>query len=161
MTRLERLAGQKAELEQELRRSVAMGDLKSAVKIKNKIADIEGSIEEAEKYEPQQMSKMLTKEIMRKYRINEIFIKCHLAADFLADCAMEVRGVLEELDIQYCSIFDMLDEIFKHSQHFANFVCRVENQKLIDFMCDNEDYIKALHGFTANYINSRIDVNKV
>jgi hypothetical protein len=161
MTRLERLEEEKSNLEERMRKLLLSGDIVTLLNVKKRIADLDESIEDARRYEPQQMSKMLTKDIMRKYKINEIFIKTHLAADFLADCALEVKEVLSKLDIQYCSIYEMLDEIFKHSQHFANFVCRVENQKLIDFMCNNEDYIKALHGFTSNYINSRIDVDKV
>jgi hypothetical protein len=133
----------------------------AAGRIQDKIKGLDLEIEEAEMYEPQRMSALISAADLKKNHVNELFIKTHLAADFLADCAMQIREVMDKLDLRYCSLFDMLDNIFKESQSFANFVCRTENQKLVDFMCDNEDYINALHGFTSNYINQRINIDEI
>lgn len=45
-------------------------------------------------------------------------------------------------------------------QQFANIICHPEFAGLSDFMCNNEDYINAVHGFSRQYINNQLNISR-
>lgn len=158
MTRLEIL---KKKLDDARCRQMALyraGNIIEGRKMTTRIEAIEEQLREAEKYVPQPLSKLADHETLRKYRVSEKMIEMHLASDYLADCAFDLRETLKKLGFVDCSLFPIVDEICKSSQRFANMVCEEKFAGLKDFIVNNDGYIDSLHGFTKAYMNSKLVV---
>ncbi len=54
-------------------------------------------------------------------------MKVHLAADFLADCAYDLKDRFDKLGVAEQKLLPLLDEIKKKSQDFASIVCAILN----------------------------------
>lgn len=137
---------------------IAGGKLIDAGKMNPKIAAIEKAITDAERYEPQQLGKILDHKTLAESGLSRKLIETHLAADYLADCAFDTRETLEKLGFSECSIFPLLLAIQKQAQAYASIVCHPEFAGLSDFMCNNERLIDDLHLLTRRYMDERINL---
>lgn len=79
-----------------------------------------------------------------------------MAADFLADCAYDLRDKFTALGVEENHLLPLLDDIKKKSQDFASIVCHPEFAGLSDFMVTNEDFINSMHEITQNYIDEHL-----
>lgn len=132
------------------------GQYMGAARTSEKIKDVEAAIEEAESYLPRKLSKLFDQETLRKSGINIAIVKVHLAADFLADCAYDLRDKFTALGVEESHLLPLLDEIKKKSQDFASIVCHPEFAGLSDFMVTNEDFINDMHVITQKYIDDHL-----
>lgn len=128
----------------------------AATRTSEKIKDVEAAIEEAESYLPRKLSELFDQETLRKSGINIAIVKVHLAADFLADCAYDLRDKFTALGVEENHLLPLLDEIKKKSQDFASIVCHPEFAGLSDFMVTNEDFINDMHEITQKYIDDHL-----
>lgn len=132
------------------------GQYMAATRTTEKIKDVEAAIEEAESYLPRKLSELFDQETLRKSGINIAIVKVHMAADFLADCAYDLRDKFTALGVEENHLLPLLDDIKKKSQDFASIVCHPEFAGLSDFMVTNEDFINSMHEITQNYINEHL-----
>lgn len=160
MKKIDRLRQRLETMQAERGALLRKGRLIQAAEYNSIIEAIENKIKEAEAYEAQQLSKLVPEETLNKYRVPEMIIELHLAADYLADCAFSLRATLDHLGIERCSLYPLTDEICKKAQAFADIVCHPEFGQLADFMCDNEQYTKALHGFSQSYMRQHLAIKK-
>ncbi len=128
----------------------------AATRTSEKIKDVEAAIEEAESYLPRKLSELFDQETLRKSGINIAIVKVHLAADFLADCAYDLKDKFTALGVEENHLLPLLDEIKKKSQDFASIVCHPEFAGLSDFMVTNEDFINDMHEITQKYIDDHL-----
>lgn len=158
MRRIEKL---KAKLEQARLKQLALvnrGKLIEAGRLNPGIEQIRQQIQEAEKYEPQQLGKLIDAETLRESGLSKKLVEVHLAADFLADCAMDVRETLGKLGFSGCSIFPLLKDIETRAQEFASIVCHPEFAGLSDFMTTNERFIDDMHIISRRYISDHLNI---
>lgn len=132
------------------------GQYLAATRTSEKIKDVEAAIEEAESYLPRKLSELFDQETLRKSGINIAIVKVHMAADFLADCAYDLRDKFTALGVEENHLLPLLDDIKKKSQDFASIVCHPEFAGLSDFMVTNEDFINSMHEITQNYIDEHL-----
>ena len=117
---------------------------------------LEAQIAEEQKYQPQPLSDILTKEQIAENGIVQKIIEMHLAADFLADCAMILRQTFENLGLDGCSLFPHIAEIKRNSEKFASLLCNY--QSLTDFICNNDEYIDAAHNLALTYMDKKLEI---
>ena len=123
-----------------------------------RIKDVEAAIEEAESYLPKKLSELFDQKTLRESGINIAIVKVHLAADFLADCAYELRDKFTVLGVEENHLLPLLDDIKKKAQDFASIVCHPEFAGLSDFMVTNEEFIDDMHGITQKYIDDHLTI---
>lgn len=117
---------------------------------------LEAQIAEEQKYLPQPLSDILSPEQITEHKIVQKIIEMHLAADYLADCAMVLRETFEKLGLDGCSLFPHIAEIKRNSEHFASLLCNY--QSLTNFICDNDEYIDAAHNLALTYMDKKIEI---
>lgn len=117
---------------------------------------LEAQIAEEQKYQPQPIALLLTKEQIAENKIVQKIIEMHLAADFLADSAMVLRETFEKLGLNGCSLFKYIADIKRDSEHFASLLCSY--QSLRDFICDDSEYIDAAHNLARAYIDKNLTI---
>lgn len=155
-TKLDRLRKRRDELKVQMLKQLRNGQLIQANETSRKIKNVVEAIEEAESYLPKKLSELFDQETLRKSGINIAIIKAHLAADFLADCAYDLRDKFTALGVQENHLLPLLDEIKKRAQDFANIVCHPEFAGLSDFMVTNDEFIKDMHEITKKYIDDHL-----
>ena len=132
------------------------GQYVQGARLNQRIKDLEAEIEEAEAYEPHRLSEIIDHETLRKHKIAEKMVKMHLASDYLAECAADLKDTLSKLGIDQCSIFPMVEGIFKQSQDFASVVCHPQFAGLSDFIVEDEAYIEAVNLLTDAYLEKHL-----
>lgn len=156
MRRIDKL---KEKLDKAMARQSALtrsGKLVESLRMNAVISAIEEEIAEARKYEPQQLGKLLDRETLRRMEIGAKLVEVHLAADYLADCAFDIRETLDKLGLADCSIFPMLRSIQRQAQEFADIVCHPEFAGLSDFMTTNDRFIDDMHLIARRYISEKL-----
>lgn len=156
MKKLERLKSKLEKAVAERAGLIRGGKLIEAGRATSRITALERAIEDARRYEPQQLGKLLPAETLRSSGLSKKLIEVHLAADYLADCAFDVRETLESLGFADCSIFPMLKAIQDRAQEFANIVCHPDFAGLSDFMTTNERFIDDMHLISRRYIADKL-----
>lgn len=137
---------------------IAAGKLVEAGRANARVAAIERELADAERYEPRLLGEILDRKTLAESGLSRKLIETHLAADFLADCAFDLRETLGKLGLADCSVFPMLRSIQKQAQAYAGIVCHPEFAGLSDFMCNNERLIDDLHLLCRRYIAERINL---
>ncbi|TFU92310.1 hypothetical protein E4T81_12025 [Barnesiella sp. WM24] len=157
-SKLDRLKKRKAELRAKLNEQLRNGKLYQANITMGKIQDVEAAIEEAESYLPKKLSELFDKETLNKSGINNAIVKVHLAADYLADCAYDLKDKFDKLGVQENHLIPLLDDIKKRAQEFASIVCHPNFAGLSDFIVNNEDYIDDVNSITDKYIENHLTI---
>lgn len=158
MKRVDRL---RAKLDAALARRaefIAKGRIIEAGQMTTRINILQDDIKEAERYEPQQLGKLISRETLQKSGLAKKLIKTHLAADYLADCAFDARETLEKLGLAGCSIFPPLQAIQKQATAYAGVVCHPDFAGLSDFMINDEQFIDDMHGTCDKYIEGKLNL---
>lgn len=157
-SKLERLKKQRNELQIKVQELVKAGKLLQANVIMGKIKKVDEAITEAEAYLPKRLSELFDRKTLNESGINVAIVKVHLAADFLADCAYDLKDRFDKLGVVEQNLLPLLDEIKKKSQDFASIVCHPEFAGLSDFMVTNDDFINDMHGITQKYIDEHLSI---
>lgn len=155
-SKLGRLRERHDQLKAKMSKQIQNGQLLQVSDTARRIKDVEAAIEEAESYLPKKLSELFDQETLRKSGINIAIVKVHMAADFLADCAYDLRDKFTALGVEENHLLPLLDDIKKKSQDFASIVCHPEFAGLSDFMVTNEDFINSMHEITQNYIDEHL-----
>lgn len=134
------------------------GQLLQMRKTMDKISRIEEEIEKAESYLPKKLSELFDRKKLNESGINNSIVKVHLAADFLADCAYDLKDRFDKLGVIEQNLIPLLDEIKKRSQEFASIVCHPEFAGLSDFMVTNDEFIDNMHEVTQKYIDDHLTI---
>lgn len=132
------------------------GQMIEGQKLFRQISTLQEEIKALDEYEPHRLSEMIDQETLKKHRIAEKIVAMHMASDFLADCSMDLREALGKVGLADCSLFPMVNDIFRKSQDFASFVCKAEFAGLRDFIVDNDEYIDAMHEVTDGYMGEHL-----
>lgn len=157
-SKLDRLKERLDQLIIERGNQLRCGQYLAATKTTDKIKHVEAAIEEAESYLPRKLSELFDQKTLRESGINVAIVKVHLAADFLADCAYELRDKFTALGVNENHLLPLLDDIKKKAQDFASIVCHPEFAGLSDFMVTNEEFIDDMHGITQKYISDHLTI---
>ena len=156
--RIDRLKEQQTDLKRKIASLMQSGKYAQASGMMRKLNEIEVQIEEAEAQVPRALSQLFDKKTLNESGINKLIVEVHLAADFLADCAYELKDAFDKLGVQETKLVPLLDEIKKRSQSFASIVCHPEFAGLSDFMVTNEEFINAMHEISQKYINDHLTI---
>lgn len=153
--KIERLKKRLAQLEAERMSAIRNQQLMRLPGIDNKIAVVKESIAEAMEYEPQAIHKLIPEETLKEMQFAEKVIKTHIAADYLTDCAMDLRTTLDKMGLKGCSLFPLIRNIEKLAADYAAIVCHPDFAGLQEFMVTNETLIDEMHGAVNNYIHKK------
>lgn len=157
-SKLDRLRERRDQLKAKMSKQIQNGQLLQVSDTARRIKDVEAAIEEAESYLPKKLSELFDQKTLRESGINVAIVKVHLAADFLADCAYELRDKFTALGVEENHLLPLLDDIKKKAQDFASIVCHPEFAELSDFMVTNEEFINDMHGITQKYIDDHLTI---
>lgn len=157
-SKLDRLRERRDQLKAKMSKQIQNGQLLQVSDTTRRIKDVEAAIEEAESYLPKKLSELFDQKTLRESGINVAIVKVHLAADFLADCAYELRDKFTALGVEENHLLPLLDDIKKKAQDFASIVCHPEFAGLSDFMVTNEEFIDDMHGITQKYIDDHLTI---
>lgn len=163
MTRLERYKRDVAELERRYSRLLGAGKITQALQLSHEISEIKTIIAEAEECEqfneeaekPKAITEIVSRQRLRESGLVTMLIECHLAADYLTDCAYNVKDTMDGMGLITTTIIPEIEEITKLSESVASAICKISD-KLSDLMTDNDTLIVALHKKTLSYINQRL-----
>jgi len=155
---LRRLERELALMRQRRADALCRGDYAGAMAISSKLNAKETEIEDYHRlYDPQPLGDIISLKELDRHRINARLIEIHLAADYLADCCMEIRDELKKLGVADCEIYHIADDIGARAQRFANAICHPQFGGLTDFMVNNDELIDELHQASARYMDSRLN----
>lgn len=157
-SKLDRLRERRDQLKAKMSKQIQNGQLLQVSDTARRIKDVEAAIEEVESYLPKKLSELFDQKTLRESGINIAIVKVHLAADFLADCAYELRDKFTALGVEENHLLPLLDDIKKKAQDFASIVCHPEFAGLSDFMVTNEEFIDDMHGITQKYIDDHLTI---
>lgn len=159
-SKLARLKQQRDELKKKVQTLLQLGKYMQANTAIAKVQRIEAAIAEAEAYVPRALAELFDRKTLSESGINIAIVKVHLAADFLADCAYELKDKFNALGVEEQRLLPMLDEIKKKSQDFASIVCHPEFAGLSDFMVTNDGFINSMHEITQKYIDDHLTITE-
>lgn len=161
-TRLERLKSRHEKLINDRRTAMLRNDIYLLTIIDRKVKEVEQQIKEAEEYEPKRLSEYLDNygEDVK----NDIYVKllkCSLAADYLNDCAEQVKSALREINLHDFSFREDIDTLCKISQRTAC-IMAVPNQDLLcDTLYDDDEFIESCHTAADKLLGERLSVVRV
>lgn len=157
-SKLDRLKHQREELRKSIPILIQRGKFIQANTAMAKVKQLDEEIEEAEAYVPRALAELFDRKTLNESGINIAIIKVHLAADFLADCAYDLKDKFKALGVEEQKLLPMLDEIKEKSQAFASIVCHPEFAGLSDFIVTDEEFIDSMHEITQNYIDEHLTI---
>lgn len=152
-------------LERELRfmreqraQALRRNDYAAAMSISTRLKAKETEIEDYHRlYDPQPLGDIISLAELDRHRINSKLIELHLAADYLADCGMDLKDELGKLGIADCEVYHIIEDIRERAQRFANIICTPEFRGLVEFMVNNDELINTLHRESQSYIDAKLN----
>lgn len=157
-SKLDRLKHQREELRKSIPTLIQRGKFMQANTAMAKVKQLDEEIEEAEAYVPRALAELFDRKTLNESGINIAIVKVHLAADFLADCAYDLKDKFKALGVEEQKLLPMLDEIKEKSQAFASIVCHPEFAGLSDFIVTDEEFLDSMHEITQNYIDEHLTI---
>lgn len=154
MTRLERYKEKLSDFEAKRMQLLRTGNYVRAMKLDEDINELAALIEQMGEGGPKPIKELLSAEEIEKLGIIPLVIECHLAADFLTDCAYNLNDIIENAGFHAVSIIPEIKEIAKKSEAFASALAK-NSPALTDLLTNNETLISALHKKTLSYIAQR------
>lgn len=140
--KIDRLRARLAELEQLRLGLIRTGQLMQLATCDKRIAAVKKDLDEAMEWEPQEISKIIPKEQLKKDNFAKLVVRTHLAADILNDAAVSLKEYLRKQSLCDCNLFKQLDKIKRLTDDYVRAVCDpiygdlaefiVEDGKLID-----------------------------
>ena len=157
-TKLARLKQQRDELKKNVQALLQRGKIMQAQTAMAKVQKLGEAIEEAEAAVPRALSELFDKKTLNKSGLNVAMVKTYLAADFLADCAYDLKDIFNKLGVVETHLIPILEDIKKKSQAYASLVCHPEFAGLSDFIVTNEKFLESMHEITKKYIDDHLTI---
>ena len=154
MKKIERYRQKLAELESRRNRLMRQGKYMQMQKLDVDIQSIRKMVDEAEKYEARPIRELLSMDEIHESGIIPIIMECHLAADYLTDCAYRLSDTIKKMGFNPVSLVPDMEEIISRSSAFAAILCQ-KDALLSDMLTNNETLIDALRKKTMHYIRQR------
>lgn len=134
MKRIDRYREKLVELENKHNQLARAGKYMKLPEMRLKIEEVRKQVEEMERYEAKPVRELLSGEEITESGLVPMIMECHLAADFLTDCTMNLKDKIKEMGLVPASLIPELDEIIKKADAFASMMCY--NKALTDMLTD-------------------------
>lgn len=156
MTRKERLQKELDELIQKRNKFVREGKLVQSLRMKESIENKEAEIKNCEYYEFKPLAELIDRDTLTKHKVYSKLLEVSLAADYLADCAVDCMQVLNNLGIERVKICEDVERIRKIANSLSALPCREEYAQLYDLMMDNDKLVSDIHTLTRLYMSQKL-----
>lgn len=110
-SKLNRLKQQRDKLRGEIQQLLNRGKFMQANTAIAKVQKLDEAIEEAEAAIPRALAELFDKKTLNETGINVAMVKTYLAADFLADCAYDLKDKFNKLGVEEQNLIPILDDI--------------------------------------------------
>lgn len=156
MTKKERLQAELAKLEVKLTDLIKKGKLIQSCQVRKQIEEKQQAIKDCEYYEYQPLNEVVSRDELTKNKVYAKLLEIALAADYLADCAIECKEVLTKLGVGNLKLMEDVEVIRKHANVLSGMPCDEKYDKLYDFMMDNDKLIDDIHTLSRRYISEKM-----
>lgn len=153
-SRLGRYEAKLCELESRRNAMMRNGQYMQSVKLNNEIEQVRALIKEAKEYEAKPLREFITSEQAAQSGIIDAILECHLAIDYLADCAYVVKDIMEELGLEAKSLLPEIKSIIKQANALSDTLC-MKGPDFEKLLTENSTLIEALRKKTRSYITQR------
>lgn len=157
MTRKERLQNQLTELENRRALLIKQGKLLQAVGLDKAIAEKEEAIKDCEYHEYVPLHEVVSRDKLTEHKVYARLIEIALAADYLADAAIDCKETLQRLGVGHLKLMDDIEAIRRTATKLSGMPCDTKYDELYDLMMDNDELIDGLHILSRNYIRQKLD----
>lgn len=154
MTRKDRIAARIEESQRDEVRAMRRGDILGASKCRKRTEELRIKLALAEEYEAKPVREFLSREEANRLGIPALVLECHLAADFLTDCASRLKESVDKAGLVPVNLIPEIADIRRRSERFASMICAY-NEDLMSLMVDNEELIAKLHADTLAYLSKK------
>ena len=156
MTKKERLQAELAKLEVKLTDLIKKGKLIQSCQVRKQIEEKQQAIKDCEYYEYQPLNEVVSRDELTKNKVYAKLLEIALAADYLADCAIECKETLNKLGVGNLKLMEDVEVIRKHANVLSGMPCDEKYDKLYDFMMDNDKLIDDIHTLSRRYISEKM-----
>lgn len=156
MTRKERLQAELEMLERQQNDLVRKGKLIQSMRLNESIEKKKKEIADCEYYEYKPLAEIIGRDVLTKNKVYSRLLEISLAADYLADCAVECKYILNKLGIGHLKIIEDIDIIRRHAHKLSALPCKEEYNELYDLMMDNDGLVKDIHTLTRHYMRTKL-----
>lgn len=156
MTRKERIEQELKKLEVKQTALLKSGKLIQANQLNKQIEDKRQALKECEYYEYQPLNEVVSRDELTKNKVYAKLLEIALAADYLADCAIECKETLHNLGVGNLKLMADVDIIRKHANVLSGMPCDERYDELYDFMMDNDKLIDDIHTLSRHYIREKM-----
>lgn len=156
MTRKERIKKDLKSLEAKQMVLLRAGKLIQANQLNKQIEEKKQALQDCEYFEYQPLNEVVSRDDLTKNKVYSKLLEISLAADYLADCAIECKEILNNLGVGNLKLMDDVDVIRKHANILSGMPCDEKYDKLYDFMMDNDQLIDDIHILSRRYISEKM-----
>lgn len=156
MTRKERIENELKTLEKKQMVFLRAGKLIQANQLNKQIEEKKQAIKDCEFFEYQPLNEVVSRDELTKNKVYAKLLEIALAADYLADCAIECKEVLTKLGVGNLKLMEDVEVIRKHANVLSGMPCDEKYDKLYDFMMDNDQLIDDIHTLSRRYISEKM-----
>lgn len=156
MTRKERIEKDLKMLEAKQMVYLQTGKLIQANQLNKQINDKKQALKECEYYEYQPLNEVVSRDELTKNKVYARLLEIALAADYLVDCAIECKDILNGLGVNNLKLMDDVEIIRKHANILSGMPCDEKYEKLYDFMIDDDKLIDDIHKLSRLYIKEKM-----
>lgn len=156
MTRIERIQQRIGVLEE--KRALALRDHRftDMMSLNAKIEEARNTLDEAKLYEPMELGKILSTDVLTKNKVYLYLVEILLAADYLNSCALEAKSVLKKLGVANFTMYDDIKAIYKLTDRISQAVCTPDFGGMTDFMVEDDIVIDQFHDIARKHIESTL-----
>lgn len=156
MTRKERIEKDLKSLEAKQMAYIRASKLIQANQLNKQIEEKKQALKDCEYYEYQPLNEVVSRDELTKNKVYAKLLEIALAADYLADCAIECKDILNGLGVNNLKLMEDVEIIRKHANILSGMPCDEKYDKLYDFMMDNDKLIDDIHTLSRRYISEKM-----
>lgn len=156
MTKKERIKQDLKKLEEKQIAFLRAGKLIQANQLNKQIEEKKQAICECEYYEYTPLNEVVSRDDLTKNKVYARLLEISLAADYLTDCAIECKEILNKLGVGNLKLMEDVEIIRKHANVLSGMPCDEKYEKLYDFMMDNDKLIDDIHKLSRLYIKEKM-----
>lgn len=157
MTRKERLNKELNELLEKQNELARQGKLIQSLSMNNAIEDKRQQIKDCEYHEYVPLHEVVSRDKLTEHKVYARLIEIALAADYLADAAIDCKETLQRLGVGHLKLMDDIEAIRRTATKLSGMPCDTKYDELYDLMMDNDELIDGLHILSRNYIRQKLD----
>lgn len=156
MTRKERIEKDLKSLEAKQMAYIRASKLIQANQLNKQIEEKKQALKDCEYYEYQPLNEVVSRDELTKNKVYAKLLEIALAADYLADCAIECKETLNNLGVGNLKLMADVDIIRKHANVLSGMPCDEKYDELYDFMMDDDKLIDDIHTLSRHYIREKM-----